>query len=82
MISAVSINHWIEEIYDNNGTNATITGCIAKPTRCTYGNCTGGTCARCAFNPLLCCPDVTGRCLSFGGNDYGSCTPDCECKGC
>lgn len=80
IVSAVTVIPWIEEM--NNSTNATVTGCVAVPTRCIYGNCTGGTCVRCASNPPLCCPSVVGRCINFEGVDYGICTPDCECNKC
>ncbi len=75
MISAASLKHSIERT--NNGTSDEDMVCATVPDNCFFGNCIGGTCVLCAHNPLRCCADTPGNCISAAGVYYGVCAPSC-----
>ncbi len=75
MISGASLKYSIERT--NNDTIDEDIVCATVPDNCFFGNCTGGTCARCAHNPLRCCAYTPGDCISAAGVYYGVCAPAC-----
>jgi hypothetical protein len=84
MISAVSLQ------YPNKPTNKDSNGeCVTVSGKCysafgsdgnyhIVGNCIGGSCGPCPFNPLICCVVAGGNCTTDDNRQWGVCAPTCE----
>ena len=79
-VSTVSIKQPVERT--KNVLSSADRACAAVPGKCFAGNCIGGACSACPYDPLQCCLSTLGTCYSAGGVAYGLCAPTCSCYGC